>query len=160
MSDNKQHIEIIKRIKSLYLPDEKDRGFSIRCGIPQTTFSGYVTGKRAISIENALLVARANDVSLDWLITGEEPTMAQESRPQREQKNPKDPFDLALDTFFEKVKEWQGAENGRTMETAMEFTQDFPLRYPEYVDWLKKRGGDRDMDRLQERPRNSGNGKG
>lgn len=73
MSDNEKNYEIINRVKTLYLEGEKDRGFAIRCGIPQTTFSGYTTGKRAMSIESARLIANANSISLDWLLTGEGP---------------------------------------------------------------------------------------
>lgn len=73
MNDNEQTVEIMKRIKMLYKGGESDRAFALRCGIPQTTFSGYATGKRAIKIENAISVSETTGASLDWILTGKGP---------------------------------------------------------------------------------------
>jgi hypothetical protein len=65
-------------------------------------------------------------------------------------QEPKDVFDQVMDNFFEMVKNWQIEENDRTFETAIEFTQEFSVRFPEMRDWLKKRGRGGDKGRLQE----------
>ena len=76
--------------------------------------------------------------------------------PQIKENEPKDVFDQVMDNFFEMVKNWQVDENDRTFETAIEFTQEFSLRFPEMKDWLKKRGRGGDKGRLQEPVRKLG----
>lgn len=143
---------INSRIKMLADIDARENGggklnksaFARKCGIEQATMAGYFSGKSSPTVENSVKIAASNGISLTWLVTGEGPMIKNNQREQVIQEPqsrnimvPKDPFDQALDAFFEKVKIWLASENGRTMETAMDFTQEFPLRFPEYVKWLK-----------------------
>jgi transcriptional regulator with XRE-family HTH domain len=135
---------IIQRVVMLKNDKESDSAFAVRCGMKQSTFSGYVNRGKSPSVLNLKLIAEANSVSLDWLITGEGQKMRGGEAGRKkldEEVNSKDPFNLAMDAFFEMVKEWQANEKGRTMETAMKFSQEFPLRFPEYTEWSKKLGG-------------------
>jgi len=141
--------------------------FARKCGVEQSTMAGYFSGKSSPTVENSIKIAESNGVSLMWLITGEGPMMKDGQGEQlateprlRHIPEQKDPFDQAMDEYFEKVKNWQADENGRTMKTAIEFFQEFPLRFPEMTEWLKKRGGNSDPGRFQEPARNSGNGIG
>lgn len=100
---------------------------------PKTIYNAVNDGKiPGIDILEKITGGR---VAIGWLL-GETDEMTLENG-KKWDPLPEDPFDLALDTFFEKVKIWLASENGRTMETAMDFTQKFPLRFPEYVKWLK-----------------------
>ena len=69
--------DVIRRAETLFLEREKARGFSIRCGIKQTTYAGYasksVENRRKMPVYAALKIAMATGASLDWLITGEGP---------------------------------------------------------------------------------------
>lgn len=144
---------IIQRVISLKKDRESDSAFAVRCGMKQSTFSGYVNKEKSPSVLNLKYIADANLISLDWLITGEGPKVkdGQEGQvtqePSTKLSRQKEPFDLAMDAFFEMVKEWQADENGRTMGAAMKFSQEFPLRWPEYAEWLK-RAGKSDPDKL------------
>ncbi len=71
-------------------------------------------------------------------------------------QEPKDVFDQVMDNFFEMVKNWQAEENDRSINTAIKFTQEFALTFPEFMDWQKKRGRGGDKGRLQEPVRNVG----
>jgi len=46
--------------------------FALRCGVPQRVLSYYEHGRKPTA-EAALRIARAANVSLEWLISGEEP---------------------------------------------------------------------------------------
>ena len=238
-------IDVCDRIISLMMPSEKKRAFATRCRVPQTTMSGYLNANRLPKIDHLINIAVNCNVTLDWLITGDEllhkydghsasrkfemkvqepegtfdrpgqkgdtdfefiervkeltrevgglstlsqisgippstladfykggePTRPQlialakaasktiawlitgegttnhEGQPtaknlQIQLQNQKDSFDQAMDEFFEMVKKWQIDENGRNMKTVIEFAQEFPLRYPEMSEWLKKRKRD------------------
>jgi SOS-response transcriptional repressor LexA len=75
MTENPQTLEIIERVRTFYLPREKDRGFAARIGIPQTTYSGYTTGARQMRADTLLAISKETGASLQWLITGEGPRL-------------------------------------------------------------------------------------
>lgn len=52
-----------------------------------------------------------------------------------------DQFDQVLDGFFDKVKAWIAEEEGRTMNSALEFIEEFNDNFDDYVDWRKKQTG-------------------
>ena len=62
---------VVQRVIALKKERESDSAFARRCGLKQTTFAGYVNGKSQFSAESLQLIAAANNVSLDWLMTGE-----------------------------------------------------------------------------------------
>jgi phage repressor protein C with HTH and peptisase S24 domain len=70
-----------------------------RSGIPKATLSGYSSG-RHMSFENAIALAKATGVTLEWLATGQgpmkpgEPEKPQETPPQR-------PLSLWRDTHMD-----------------------------------------------------------
>lgn len=47
--------------------------FARKCGIEQSTMAGYLSGKSSPTVENAIKIAKGNEVSLIWLTTGEGP---------------------------------------------------------------------------------------
>jgi transcriptional regulator with XRE-family HTH domain len=231
--------DLCDRINSLMMPGEKKNAFAIRCGVPQTTMSGYLNANRLPKIDHLISIAASCSVTLDWLITGDEFLPAYEghsadeafnlrvqepedifelsgktrdlnsdfiarvneitgevgglntlsqisgipqstianyykgvepTRPQLialakavgktiswlitgeslkiQPQKQKDSFDQAMDEFFEMVKNWQIDENGRNMKTVIEFAQEFPLRFPEMSEWLKKKKRKGVIDKL------------
>ena len=113
------------------------------------------TGVTLLKKPIAKLIGHELGISEVWLLTGAgdmcfRKEQSSDKKTQLQSQEPKDSFDQAMDEFFEMVKKWQIDENGRNMKTAIEFFQEFPLRFPEMGDWLKKRGGGGDQGRLQE----------
>lgn len=45
--------------------------FAQRCGVPNTAMRNYLAGQSFPSLENLYAIARAVDVSLDWLVRGQ-----------------------------------------------------------------------------------------
>lgn len=56
-------------------------GFARKCGIKQTTMSGYINGNSPPTVESLQKIATACNVTVGWLANGEEPM-----RPQAEQE--------------------------------------------------------------------------
>ena len=44
-----------------------------------------------------------------------------------------------MNEFFELVKQWQTEVNNRSSRTAIDFIQEFPLRFGEMEVWQKKK---------------------
>lgn len=72
-NENQFELSVIERILSLKNDRESDSSFASRCGIPQTTFSGYVSKGRAPNVVYLKRIADETGSSTSWLLTGEGP---------------------------------------------------------------------------------------
>jgi hypothetical protein len=70
--------------------------------------------------------------------------------------SPSSPFDMEMDRFFELIKDWWSEEKGSSPQKVDEFRDEFKDAFPAMKTWLKKRGEDGDLGRLQEPVRNIG----
>ncbi len=48
-------------------------------------------------------------------------------------------YEEIMNEFFKLVKQWQAEINGRCSRTAIDFIQEFPLRFGEMAEWQKKK---------------------
>ncbi|MDR3631455.1 MAG: helix-turn-helix domain-containing protein [Desulfocapsaceae bacterium] len=149
----KKDYSFIARMEKIIDSMGSQSRLSTASGVSQTTISSYLHGGEPSRV-HLISMAKASGVSVMWLAIGEgEMSFSNEKSvtgSQIQQQELSDFFDQAMDEFFEMVKIWQVEKNGRTVKTAIAFTQEFPLRFPEMTEWLKKRGGGSDKGRLQE----------
>ncbi|MDA0148820.1 LexA family transcriptional regulator [Vibrio sp. LaRot3] len=68
-SDDKHQSTIQDRLKTL-MGNETESSFALKCKIPLSTMRKYLNGSTP-GLDKALQIARINDVSLDWLASGE-----------------------------------------------------------------------------------------
>ena len=143
-TDTDIKILISANINSLLMLREKKKDFAKRCGIPQTTMSGYLNAVRPPSIAHLIKIAAACNVTIDWLVNGGSPPIKEtiSQLPAEEPEPQKDIFEQAMDSVFDIIKKWQADKNGRTLKTATEFNLELSQRFPEMIEWLKKDGGD------------------
>ncbi|WP_081304860.1 XRE family transcriptional regulator [Aeromonas hydrophila] len=72
MTDKKESIlQFSERLKSI-VPAGSGREFAKRAGIGYSTVHNYLQGVSSPTLENLVSLARAGDVSVEWLATGEE----------------------------------------------------------------------------------------
>ncbi len=62
---------ILRKITSLKKDGESDSAFAARCGIKQTTFSGWMTAGRTPSVAGLISIASANEITVNDLIYDE-----------------------------------------------------------------------------------------
>ena len=51
-------------------------------------------------------------------------------------------YNQAMDIFFATINKWWMEKNEAAPSAAMLFIREFSARFPEFDDWLNKRGGD------------------
>lgn len=66
----RQNREILGRLFSLQREGESDAAFARRLGVQPQHLSNYRNGHHGLSLGTALRIARAIDISMDWLLTG------------------------------------------------------------------------------------------
>lgn len=72
MTDKKESIlQFSERLKSI-VPAGSGRDFAKRAGIGYSTVHNYLQGVSSPTLENLVLLAKAGNVSVEWLATGEE----------------------------------------------------------------------------------------
>lgn len=72
MADKKESVlQFSERLKSI-VPAGSGRDFAKRAGIGYSTVHNYLQGVSSPTLENLVLLARAGNVSVEWLATGEE----------------------------------------------------------------------------------------
>ncbi|MCH7370744.1 MULTISPECIES: XRE family transcriptional regulator [Aeromonas] len=72
MTDKKESIlQFSERLKSI-VPAGSGRDFAKRAGIGYSTVHNYLQGVSSPTLENLVSLARAGNVSVEWLATGEE----------------------------------------------------------------------------------------
>lgn len=72
MTDKKKSIlQFSERLKSI-VPAGSGRDFAKRAGIGYSTVHNYLQGVSSPTLENLVSLARAGNVSVEWLATGEE----------------------------------------------------------------------------------------
>lgn len=148
--------EFIARINEITRNAGGQSALSQISGIPQSTLAAYYKGGEPTRPQ-LIALAKATEKTISWLITGKDPMPTHEGQPtDQKPQEPKDLFDHVMDEFYDMVKDWQAEENDRTIKSAIEFSQEFTLRFPEMRDWLKKRGGSGNTGRLHQQVRNIG----
>ena len=137
-------LEFIERLNEITRKAGGQSALSRISGIPESTLADYFKGGEPTRPQ-LIALAKAADKTISWLMTGENTPCEDRSTTKeiqiRTQKD-QDSFDQAMNEFFEMLKNWQTDENGRSIKTAIEFVQEFPLRFPEMSEWLKKRKRD------------------
>jgi transcriptional regulator with XRE-family HTH domain len=137
-------LEFIKRLNEITRKAGGQSALSQIAGIPLSTLADFFNGSEPTRPQ-LIALAKAADKTISWLMTGEKTTcegQATTKEPQIRLQKDQDSFDQAMNEFFEMLKNWQIDENGRSIKTAIEFVQEFPLRFPEMSEWLKKRKRD------------------
>ncbi|MFM1662263.1 XRE family transcriptional regulator [Aeromonas salmonicida] len=72
MADKKESVlQFSERLKSI-VPAGSGRDFAKRAGIGYSTIHNYLQGVSSPTLENLVSLARAGNVSVEWLATGEE----------------------------------------------------------------------------------------
>lgn len=89
-------IERIKKIINHY--GLSDRGFAIKCGIKQNTFSNQINGVREISLQtiNSILITFEN-ISAEWLLRGNGEMLLTSEQPTASNEN--DRLNKLIDTI-------------------------------------------------------------
>lgn len=89
-------IERIKKIINHY--GLSDRGFAIKCGIKQNTFSNQINGVREISLQtiNSILITFEN-ISAEWLLRGNGEMLLTSEQPTASNEN--DRLSKLIDTI-------------------------------------------------------------
>lgn len=62
---------VLERLLELKREGESDAAFARRIGLQPQHLSNYRSGRHGLSLQTAVRVARATDLSLDWLLRGE-----------------------------------------------------------------------------------------
>lgn len=68
-SNENNHIDFSQRLK-LVIGDERVEDFSKRCTISKTTLHNYLNGGSSPTLERLGLIAKAAEVDISWLVTG------------------------------------------------------------------------------------------
>lgn len=143
------HLSFGDRIQML-LGDETASGFARRAGLSQTTFNNVLRGKSDPTKRTLELIARAANVSFDWLISGngdfkkdredKEEKRIEEIRKQEEfllSLNEREfpindtdniPFDDLKDHFIDIINVMMKRKTPRNLKILIEETQDFKVR--------------------------------
>lgn len=68
-------VQFSERLKSI-VPSGSGRDFAKKAGIGYSTVHNYLQAVSSPTLENLVLLAKAGDVSVEWLATGKELTKA------------------------------------------------------------------------------------
>lgn len=73
---SEQQKQFTKRLRSM-LPDGSGRAFAAKVGISYSTLHNYLSEASSPTLENLVLLAKALDVSIEWLATGKRTPVAE-----------------------------------------------------------------------------------